>query len=107
MNEHAGARLENGGLASLALAQAGQGSATVRRRIKRGAEEGGLKVERGLRDRLAGGEGFKERQGCKGNGLSGRRGAIIRVTLEKKNKHETKGRSFCFHLNVKADLLLH
>lgn len=52
VNEHAGARLENGGLASLALAQAGQGSATVRRRIKRGAEEGGLKVERGLRDRL-------------------------------------------------------
>lgn len=34
-NEHAGARLENGGLASLALVRAGQGIATVRKRINR------------------------------------------------------------------------
>lgn len=39
VNEHAGARLENGGLASLALVRAGQGSAIVRRRIKRGQKK--------------------------------------------------------------------
>lgn len=43
VNEHAGARLENGGLASLALAQAGPGQRHREKEDQEGAERGGLK----------------------------------------------------------------